>query len=314
MPIIKKNQLIKIAVSFLLAFLILYFFISNAQIGEIIKIISNVNFLFLLMAFILFYFVLVIKSLRWKIFLKNAGFNEKFSSIIEVYFLGQFINTLLPARLGDFYKSYLMRKNFKISGSKALGTVFIDRLFDITLTIILFVLSAFAIFGKNIPSEIKKSIGLLSLLVFLILLSLVILIKKKEFIFIFIPKRFKRFFKNFQSAAYRSLNLKTFPTISLLTLIAWSCEFAILYLITRSIGLNLSIYLVMFIVIATYAIMIIPITPSGLGFVEAGIAGILLLVGVDKNIAISVALINNLISYLNQLIFGFLVYIISNKS
>lgn len=311
MPIIKKSQVLKIAVSFLLAFLILYFFISSTDIGKIIKVISNANFLLLFAAFALFYAVLIIKSLRWKIFLANAGFKENFGSVLEVYFLGQFINTLLPARLGDFYKSHLMKKNFGISGSKAFGTVFVDRLFDLILTAVLFVVAAFALFGGNIPYGIKKSILLLSLLALAVLAAIFLFHMKKKFMIGIIPKRFKNTFKNFQSAAYGSLNLRTLPMISILTLIAWLFEFTILYLITKSIGLNLSIYLIIFIVIATYAVMIIPLTPAGLGFVEAGIAGILLLVGIDRNLAISVALINSFISYWNQLIFGFLVYLVS---
>ena len=61
-------------------------------------------------------------------------------------------------------------------------------------------------------------------------------------------------------------------------------------------------------------IVAIPITPSGLGLVEAGIAGVLILMGIEKNISISVAILNNLINYWNQLIVGFFVYIKSKRS
>lgn len=252
--------------------------------------------------------------MRWKVFLANIGFKEKLSRITEIYFLGQFVNTLLPARLGDFYKAHLMKKNFRIARSSAFGTVFFDRLFDLSFMAILFFISVFAYFGKNVPSGIGKAILLLSLLVFIIVLFFVIITFKKGFVPKLIPEIFRKAFKNFQSAASKSWNIATIPLVFLLTVVVWALEFFIFYLVTRSIGLDISFYLVMIVVVMANAIMTIPVTPSGLGLVEAGIVGILMLVGIDRNIAVSVAILNSLINYWNQLVFGFLVYIVSNRS
>ena len=314
MSIIKKGQAVKVVLSFLFAFLILYFFISRAEVGKIINILANANFLFLFVAFALFYGVFWAKSMRWKIFLANIGFKEKLSNITEIYFLGQFINTLLPARLGDFYKAHLMKKNFGIAGSRAFGTILFDRLFDLIFMAVLFFISVFAFFGKNIPSGIRKSVLLLFLLVFAALAFFIVLSRKKNIMIRLMPKMFKISFKNFQSAAAKSLNVRTIPIVLFITAIVWVLEFFIFYLITKSIGLNISFFLVIIIVVTANAVMTIPITPSGLGLVEAGIAVILMLVGVEKNIAISVALLNGLINYWNQLAFGLLVYIISKRS
>ena len=311
---IRKFFTKKTIFSFIIAFIIFYFFFSKTDISKIVKTIANANIIYILIALLAFYIMLILKSLRWKIYLSNIGFKDKLLSITEIYFIAQFINTLLPARVGDFYRAYLMKKNFGVAKSRVLGTIFMERLLDITFMAILLSISVVGVYGKYV-SQVMRQVGLILFLLVAILLLIFFIVKKQRRLFLrLLPKKLRYIAKNFEFAASTSLNLKTLPWIFLITAIIWSLECAILYLVSMSIGLKLQIFLVLFVVLLANALMIIPITPSGLGFVEAGVSGVLILAGIDKNIAISIALLSSIVNYWNQLGFGFLTYIISKKS
>lgn len=311
---IKKRSAIKILISFILAFVILYFFISSAKIDKLYEILSKVNLVFILIALLIFYIMVLIKGLRWKILLSNIGFKEKLSSITEIYFLGQFANTLLPARTGDFYRAHLMKTNFGIARTNALGTIFVERLFDVIFMLILLFLSAIAVFGRNIPKVTKELIVALIILVVIVLILFLVIKKQKKLLLKILPKKLKYIIHNFESSASTSLNFKTIPQIFLLTLTLWALELSIFYFISVAIGLKLTVFLMLFIILMSNTLMMIPITPSGLGFVEMGIASVLFFVGIERNIAVSVALLYSTVGYWNQLVFGFIAYIFSKRS
>jgi uncharacterized protein (TIRG00374 family) len=56
-----------------------------------------------------------------------------------------------------------------------------------------------------------------------------------------------------------------------------------------------------------------PLTPAGIGFVEAGIAGALLIYGVNQDSAAAVALTDRGISILTVIILGGILYFVSDK-
>lgn len=69
-----------------------------------------------------------------------------------------FINSLVPAKLGDVYRGYLLKKKTNESISLGVGTVFIERVFDLVAMISLLFISAYLSFKSDIPKEILYSI------------------------------------------------------------------------------------------------------------------------------------------------------------
>ena len=309
---IRKN-VIKTIISFILAFIILYFLITSGDIGKILEILSKTNFIPLLSALIAVYITIILKSLRWRIFLSNIGVKISILYAFKIYFFGQFVNTLLPARIGDFYKAYILKKNLKTARSKSLGTIFIDRFYDFVIMAFLIIISAFFVFRGGIPDGVRYTAFFLFFLIMIAIMLIVFIRKYRQFVTKMLPKKIGKIVANFESGALASLKCKTIPITLLITIIVWSLECVIFYLIISALGLKLPVFLTLFIISMANAIMIVPITPSGLGFVEGGILGILIFLGIDKNLAISVVLINSVINYWNLLFVGFLAYVLSKK-
>ena len=98
-------------------------------------------------------------------------------------------------------------------------------------------------------------------------------------------------------------SFRTLPVAMLLGLLGWLSEVGRLYLVVQATGLEVGIGLVMFVTVANALLSAVPLTPGGLGVVETGITGLLML-SLAQSDAISVALLDRSISYVSVIILG----------
>ena len=189
-----------------------------------------------------------------------------------------------------------------------LGTVVVERLSDIIVLIVLLSCSGLMVFGHMIPNNILISIKYGYGILLLALLSLVFLNRWREKIITILPSKFETAICEFEQGISKSANLKGLPALGGLTLLGWATEILRLYFVTIALGLNIPLYLIIFIGLLASLLSSIPLTPSGLGAVEFAVAGVLVFVGYGVNVSASVAILDRLISYVSFLIIGSVVY------
>jgi uncharacterized protein (TIRG00374 family) len=135
----------------------------------------------------------------------------------------------------------------------------------------------------------------------------------------FVPRRFRRQYELFEQGTLGSF--QAMPLVLTYSVLGWAIEAGRLYLVCLSLGLmGLSPAIILFVALASALLTTLPITPSGLGFVESAIVGILLLAaswglapGVDENVAASVAILDRVISYWSLIVVGIVVYFLTRK-
>ena len=93
--------------------------------------ISHANPLFLLAAFAVYYLTFPLRGLRWHFVLGRVGTHVRLLAATEILFLSWFVNCVVPAKLGDLYRAYLLKGNYGASISRTVGTIFIERIADI---------------------------------------------------------------------------------------------------------------------------------------------------------------------------------------
>src|SRR6185503_20226925 len=88
--------------------------------------------------------------------LHNAGVERPPSTLVlgTIIFLSWFANCLVPAKLGDVYRAYLLRKRARISLSMAGGTIVAERIIDFAFVLILIGASALAAFRGHMPDQV----------------------------------------------------------------------------------------------------------------------------------------------------------------
>ena len=97
-------------------------------------------------------------------------------------------------------------------------------------------------------------------------------------------------------------SLAQLPAATLLGLVGWLLETARLVLVVYSLDLSITWPLALVVSIGHAILSTVP-TPGGVGAVEPGVTGLLVL-GMDRSDALSVALTDRTITYLSILVFG----------
>lgn len=304
----------KTLLSFAVSFAILYLFLTRIDLGAAWEVMKNANPLLYLLAFVVYYAAYPIRGLRWKRLLENTGFTLSTRDSTEVLFISWFANCLVPAKLGDIYRGYLLKKNFAASMSKAIGTIVVERTFDIVTLVVLLSLSGILSFEGRLPDTVTTALRVGVLLSVALIVILGGLRYFREFIVRFLPHRLADIFTRFEEGVTHSLAARTTPVLALYTVIIWAFEVGTLYLVTRAISLSLALPVVIFVALAASLLTSIPLTPAGLGAVELAITALLVLVSVPPDVAVSVALLYRIVSYWSLIVIGAIIFLVSKKT
>jgi len=304
---------IKTLLSFILGFGVLYLLFTKVDFPELFKIIKNINLFYFLPALIIYFTVFPILALRWQILLKNAGLKKKLKDLSEIIMLQWFANCIVPAKLGDLYKGYLVRKNYNFPISKTIGTIFVERLIDIIFLVILLAIPIFTIFGGIFPPIIIIPFEVLVVIIVILLIAIFLIKKYRKRVIKIVPEKLKKAVHLFERGISKSLKLKDIPLILVYSFLQWFTQIITVYLIFFSINLKISFALAMFIALTSALITIIPLTPAGMGISELAIAGILVMFGIEKNLAISASILVRFITYWCLVLVGGITYMLSSK-
>ncbi|HVM23768.1 MAG TPA: lysylphosphatidylglycerol synthase transmembrane domain-containing protein [Candidatus Limnocylindrales bacterium] len=284
--------------------------------GEVLRLIGQADPGFLLLAFIAYYATFPIRGFRWRYVLARSGMRVRFRDATEILFLSWFVNCLVPAKLGDLYRAYLLRGNYGASISRTVGSVFIERIADIIIIAALALSAGFWSFrGRSRPE-----IDALFLIGFVISIGLVVLIVALRFFGAhlnrWLPERIGELWDRFREGSTGALGVRSVPVILFLTTVIWLLEGARLYFVIRALALpevGLGISASVFVALAAALLTAIPLTPAGFGFVEAGIIGVLFLYGVAQEPAAAVALVDRGLTIITVIILGGILYAFSRK-
>jgi glycosyltransferase 2 family protein len=303
------------SIVFGIAMLVLLFrFGLNVQWGETWGLILHANGWFLLAALAVYYATFPIRGYRWAFILGRVGTKLRLAPATEILFLSWFVNCLVPAKLGDLYRAYLLKGNYGASASRTVGTVFIERIADLIVIAALALAAGFWSFrGRQRPE-----IDLLFLVGFVVAAALVIFVVALRFlggrVTRFLPARLADLYQRFHEGSTGALTARSLPVILLLTGVIWLLEGARVFFVIHALDLpdvHLGISASVFVALAAALLTAIPLTPAGVGFVEAGIIGALLIYGVPSGPAAAVALTDRAISILTVIVLGGILYAFS---
>ncbi|ABE52518.1 lysylphosphatidylglycerol synthase transmembrane domain-containing protein [Methanococcoides burtonii] len=305
----------KTIISFLVSFSILFFLLKYVDIEGVIEVSRNANIGIFCLAIIVHYASFLVRGLRWQNLLRGLNIKISIGVSSEMVFLSWFANSIVPAKIGDVYRSHMLKMYNGTPISVSIGTLVVERLFDILLLMLLLTITGLTVFKDKMPEEIMQSIEIGYLLLGVIALCLVFFYVLRHHIGRIIPERFMIHYSNLHDGLYSSLsNPATLVSVAVFTIFSWTFESARFLFVTRSLGIELSLAAIIFVVLASSLLTAIPLTPAGLGAVEVSIVFILGILGVDPTVAASVALLDRLISYWSILVSGAVVHMLSDKS
>jgi uncharacterized protein (TIRG00374 family) len=318
----KRLRQTKTIVSILVPLAIIAVFVGlNYQaLSKVPALIGGANPALVLVAFVVFYLGFPLRGLRWSILLRGTGFRIGVKDSTEIIYLSWLVNCVVPAKLGDLYRAYLLRINSDASLSRTFGTVFIERILDIFTIALMGIAAGYWSFRSGMPPEIQVIFGIAIVVMVILAIALFTLRNFGRRIIAamrFLPHRILEFYDRFEEGVFGALKMHQLPVLGLLSVTIWMTEALRLYFVVLALdfpGVELGISGAVFVALIGSLLTAVPLSPAGLGIVEAGIVGVLTLVyGVPLPEATAIALLDRVISVFSVIVLGSIAYVISPK-
>jgi glycosyltransferase 2 family protein len=149
---------------------------------------KELNYFWVILSLVFNLFSQISRALRWNMLIEPLGYKPRFyNSYLSVLIL-YFVNLLLP-RAGEVFRCTILSRYEKIPFTKLAGTVFVERLTDLIMLIVLAVIiiisqfSAFALFFNTHPEISEKLNNIISIKNVLIGITLFIILLFLFFLF-----------------------------------------------------------------------------------------------------------------------------------
>ncbi len=305
-----------------LAILVIAVYLNREAMKDVPGLVSRANPVLLLLAFGIYYLGFPLRGRRWAMLLRGSGYGIATKDATEVLFLSWLVNCIVPAKLGDIYRAYLLKMNSPVSATKTLGTVFIERILDLFAIAILGMAAGYWRFRDNL-SALPQAVQVIFLIaVVLIALLAFALVAMRSFgrriiTALPLPRRVIDLYDRFEEGVFTSVGLRGLPVLAVLTVLIWATEAFRLFFVIQALGvsdLRLGISGVLFVALIGSLLTAVPLTPAGLGAVELGVGGVLTKVfGVAGGTATAIVLLDRAISVFSIVILGAIAYMLSSK-
>jgi len=302
-----SKQGLKLIIGIIISVLFLYLAFKKINLSALVSSLCSVRISLVLIATLANLGSYFIIGWRWQWILKPLK-SVKYSLVYHSTTVGFMSNSLLPARIGELIKTFLLGEVSGIAKSSVLATVVIERMFDIIILVFFFIIVNFLF---PLPLILKKA-GLIVGLVIFILFFLLFLIRfKPDFFYPFLkrfPEKYSSRFINWFDAFKRGISIphgwKGFLVIFLQTVLIRGYLAAVLYLLFFAFGFHLPFYAALVLLVAVSFGVMIPSSPSFVGTYHFFSSEVLSLFNVSREVALSYSVVAHFISFIPVILLG----------
>ena len=282
--------------------------------GDALHRIRNANPLLYLTALLIYYMSFVVRAVRWRVLLDNAGEQHSARSLLGPVVTSYFVNCVVPAKMGDIYRAYQARARLGVSGSKAFGTIIAERLLDLCVLMALLLAAGALVFHRKAPGVlVPYAVGGTLVCMAGVAVIMVMRAGRGQRLLRLLPEAIFHRYESFRLGTVHSFG--RYPLLIALTGLVWACEAARLGFVVFALNDGNLLGPSQFVLVALVAALLttVPFLPGGIGLVEAGMVGVLIAVGgVSQQVAISIAILDRSVSYGSLVVFGFIVFMVTH--
>ena len=275
------NKTIKFSIGLLFSGVGLVYAFRQFNWLEFINLLQGVNYWYLLAAVALQLGAVWFRALRWKWLL--APIKDISTKILfDATMIGYFGNNVLPLRMGELLRAYVVSNNSSISTSKVIGTLIVDRILDFLAVMIL---AIFFLFFSNLI-DIPRWIVIFSIILILGLFITILIIGNKNPDWELIRQRKKVFQSKVGSKIYNIIT-NLISGLSVLNkapkkigiygfiVLLWTMYYISFLLIIKGVNLELSIMNAGVLYVLLTLSISIPAAPGYIGTYHAACVAVL---------------------------------------
>lgn len=306
-----KKKSVKFVLGLLLTALALWLSFRNLDWNDLSQSFARVDVFWVFLAVANVLLTVYVLGWRWQILLKSKA-GVTLADMFRFNIISQYVNIIIPARFGELLKAWLVSRKYTLSGSYVLGTVVIEKIFEMFSVVILGVLAPlFFTFQTRLKGH-TLAVGVLLFLVPLVTL----VIWKREMVRKWLTRLAKVFpwklrrrlliFLDKGMEAFGLLkDIKMTLKVVLVTFLVILCQVITNVFLFKAFGLNLFFFEALVLQLVIIVGMSIPSVPGKFGVFEYTVILGLSMFGVEESIALSFGLMLHVVAYLPKIFLGF---------
>lgn len=307
--------LIGLAISVILVW-VLFRNIDTAQLWAALQ---QANYWWFLPTIVIIVFTMYQRAFRWNLMLAPIK-RVEFQNLLAATCIGFMANNVLPLRMGEFVRAYSLASQDKgITKSASLATIFVERMvFDLVALLVIF--GGGLTFSPTLKDHIdqKTILGIYISIGFafvgLILMILLAVHPKSvgdflaKYLF-FLPSAAKEFSKAIILRFSRGLeflrDIKAVISITIQTLLIWILMGVSNYFVFAAFEFDLPLDAAFVLLVVVSISILLPSSPGFVGVYHVGVVWSLNIYGIERERALSCAIVLHVVQYLVITIMGF---------
>lgn len=263
----------------IIGIILFVYILSQLDYETVFQSLVRLDLLLLLLYAVLWYLFFFVKVYRWHViqnyfnFTKKLSFQENFYVYVETLYLSY----VTPGKIGDIARLWIMKENYGIDKKDSFAAYIFDRVQDLYFLVLFSLFSLLFVIELDVPKYVY--------LLFMMFLVFYI---------------FKNFFINqIQKFSQYIQKIKTdllFETkIFIINIFAFFLYFLQVYILAKAMNLNIDFLFIVAVVSISAIATFVPISIGGLGVREGIFIFLLASVGVGKEDAVVLSLLDNVV-------------------
>lgn len=302
-----RKKWIKIGLGLLLSVLTIVFILSSVDLGQVWSNLKGLSFITIPILCLVYSAGLIMRVWRWKGII-NQRSSVPFKLVFKALVFGYMLNQLLPAKVGELARVEYIREYDKQGRSFLLGTILVERLFDLLVIFLFF--GASILFSSTLMNNLRSN--LLPVILFVILAALatfiILNLEWLKKLTRYLPVKIRTFLDKVIDRLVQSFKIFRDGRATLVTLLntflIWGLTCLMFFLIAHDLGIRIPAYAYLFLVSAGTFGMVIPSTSANIGVYHAIAMGALMLFMVPREQALSFAIIAHAFDFFPAIILG----------
>ena len=244
-----------------------------------------------------------LRARRWQLLFQERTLG--YFRAVQVLILGFFMNNVLPARTGELVRAHMGSRITRETRTLVLATIASERLADGLTISILFVAFALHLGDETVSRNMLLVAGLFGVAAAGVIGALIV----RRPLFALTDRLHRRYanratsylndrFQVFVNGLAPLFSPSRIPVLILWSILIWAVELAVFVMVSEAYGANLPLPLCVLLLVAVNFSSLIPAAPGGIGVIEAVATTVLVSVGVNRELALTMVLTQHAIQYL----------------
>ncbi len=312
----------KVFLTAALAILILAFVATFLGASDILENVKHASFRTLVLASLVYCISWPLRGMRFQQILKRLGNQYGLGFLTGSIFISQSANVILPARIGDLSRMYILKKSKDLALTTSFSSLTVERVFDIVAITSIAILASSGAASRFELAPWMDSLIKLSGLAVVLFFSILFIVSFRE-------GRTKKVLKNENSQNGLSGRIRGFAStflhqmsviavrpgaflaVTASSLLIWGIDIFTCFLVLKSfptVGVSISSTYMISLIFLAVALgniaKIFPVTPGAIGTYEVALTAVFALGGIRPEIGFTVAVLDHIIKNAITLIGG----------